>query len=336
MNVDIAYAGERDNSGQLTLFQPNHIYSSLHANFNLINRVLFPIRLFKFLKHILKNNRYQTLIACDIASLQVLATIKSRSKKIYWAFELSGVKRKFGFSWDAIRAFRLGAYLSKMNVIIAPSKERVDILTSYAPNTKFIVIGNFRANRFQDISKLGNYNSHSDVIKMVFAGKISFGSDVHLIIQEIAKYANLTLTLVGIMDNEFEAWWNATSFKNVRYEGVIPNHHLIPFLQQFDIAVCTYAHAAVGIEAMHPAPTKAGDAIAAGCILLCSNQPYLLELVEKYKIGFVYSEATRSEVCQQVSRLTGAELSQFKHNVKVAFRHCSMDQGAAELIRCLN
>jgi glycosyltransferase involved in cell wall biosynthesis len=211
----------------------------------------------------------------------------------------------------------------------------MNILKNHAPNNKFIVIGNFRANRFQDISKTINIGPQSDVIKMVFAGRISFTSDIHMIINEVKEYANLTLTLVGIMDSEFKTWWDATSFKNVRYEGLISNHELIPFLQQFDITVCTYARGNVGIGALHPAPTKVGDSIAAGCVLLCSNQPYLLELVEKYKIGFVYSEATRSAVCKQVSQLSKIELEHYKHNVKEAFTHCSMDNCATELIRCL-
>ncbi|GAB1444905.1 hypothetical protein MASR2M41_05480 [Flammeovirgaceae bacterium] len=128
--------------------------------------------------------------------------------------------------------------------------------------------------------------------------------------------------MVGKMDLQFESWFEKTNYPNVIYRGYVENSQLVTYLSHFDIAVCSYATQSktIGIEAKYPAPTKAGDALAAGCILFCSNHPYLRRIIDN-NIGFWFDESNLGSVMDEIRQLTRSDIDRMKKGVKSYFNN---------------
>lgn len=315
----------------------DRVFENNLTSYVLIKRILFPLMLKRKVMRVIKVNLYDIVVACDVVSLQVLSSANIDSKKVYWAFELSGVRKILSISWDAYRSFRFSSFLKRMDIIICPSSERLSILQPLAEKVRLLIIRNFRAVKKVSTSETDRL-SKPGIVRLVFAGRLSVVSDLCPIIEQVEKHTDkIRFVLVGKMDDQFKKWFLARSASNVVYKGEIENGKLISFLTEYDIAVCSYSRRdSVGLEARYPAPTKIGDAIAASCGLFCSDQPYLNELVEKYQLGFIYNDHNLSAVISKVASLTPVEIKTFKARSKMAFRtEYSMDEEVQKFLKSL-
>ncbi|MBX2943814.1 MAG: glycosyltransferase [Cyclobacteriaceae bacterium] len=281
--------------------------------------------------------KYDYIFACDIVSLQILSGFDLPGK-VYWAFELIGIRKKLSFSWDGVRSLFFYHYLNKMNLLIVPSEQREELFSVGAMKVRRFVLGNWRS-KDRIFLALKNQKTPNDStkIKLVFAGKISFNSGIQRIIPKIAEHSIFSLTLVGNMDEQFRQWFEGNKFENVDYVGFVSNEQLIPYLRKFDISVCSYDTIGVtNISALNPAPTKVGDAIASGVMILSSDQKYLKDIVENKNLGFCYSEQNLSEVLAKISRLKRFEIDEFKQRVRESFEmdYC-MEVNIPELLNVL-
>lgn len=318
-HVDVLYAHKGVMSDNLNDFLIDHVYYFPDGRNGLFGRIRFPLRLKKEVNKALNRGKYDVVIACDIAALQILSKTRFAGyKKVYWAFELNGIERKLNFSWDSYRCFSFSRFLRKMNLIIVPSDERKDIISRLSGSVNCIVIGNFRANRFVEAMQI--QHDPRQLIELIFAGKISFASGIHEIIENVVRFPNLRLTLVGRLDCDFKKWFSTQRFENIVYKGMIENNKLVPFLKNFDVSVCAYSkERPVSVEAQNPAPTKAGDAIAAGCILLCSDHPYLKSLVGNNELGYCFDANDLEHVISQIASLSRPQIEEFRQKLKRAF-----------------
>lgn len=335
--ADILFVGKPRDRSHLDKFLIDNIYSVDINHRTLFDRIAFPLRMKRAFKAHVSSKKYNYIFACDIVSLQILSGFDLPGK-VYWAFELMGIRKRFSFSWDGIRSLFFYHYLNEMNLLIVPSEQRKELFSVGALKVRRFVLGNWRSkDRVALTSKNQKTSKDSAKIRLVFAGKISFNSGIQRIIPKIAEHSIFSLTLVGKMDEQFRSWLEDNKFENVSYMGFVSNDQLITYLSEFDISVCSYDTIGVtNISALNPAPTKVGDAIAAGVMILSSDQKYLKDIVENNNLGFCYSEHNLSEVLTKISRLKRLEIDEFKQRVRESFEmdYC-MEVNIPELLNVL-
>jgi len=317
--ADILFVGKSGDKNHLDKFLVDNIYAVDISHRTLSDRIVFPLRMKKALKAHVSAKKYDYIFACDIVSLQILSGFDLPGK-VYWAFELMGIETKISFSWDGFRSLFFYHYLNKMNLLIAPSEQRKEMFIAGGAKVRGFVLGNWRSKDRVPCILKNKTSMNSTRIKLVFAGKISFNSGIQHIIPRIAEHSIFSLTLVGSMDEQFKRWFEKDKFENVVYVGFVPNDQLIGYLREFDISVCTYDTGDVtNISVLNPAPTKVGDAIAAGIMILSSGQRYLKDIVEKRNLGFCYAEHNLSEILSKISRLKRFEIDEYKRRVRACF-----------------
>lgn len=302
-----------------TFVHPSHTFFQKVKLQSPWDRFLVPWRIRREFRKFLQRQSFSAVVACDALALQVLSHAKTPAKKVYWGFELTGFSGRFNFSGDGIRYLLFPQFVKKMDFVLCSSIERKSLWCSRFPQfcDRVYVVRNLRAKRFTYRRNETTRGKKS----LVFAGRISFTSGIQHIIAGLQDCPNLELTLLGHMDQSFHTWWSSGDFRNVSYGGAVENSKLIDALSLYDCSVCCYVkNDNAGIEARYPAPTKLGDAYAAGCIPFCSDQPYMVDMISTHQSGIAFSFDKVQQALRNLNAMAHQEINEMRQRVTFAFQ----------------
>ena len=289
-----------DNANTFTIIEKQQGYK----------RFFIHLLLADTIKKICRNTNIDVLIACDIISLQSLASANIRkTKKGYWGFEIVNKIVKFKLSLGIYRAFVFPNWINKLDFFLAPSQSRIEkILDRCKQDIPHRVIFNCRRLEQNIIPDRPIANTE---YKLVYAGRISDTQYITEIIDSIAlidETIDIRLQLAGPCDESYYSYLknridnNPVLVHRVSLVGRLSLEDVYVLIKSADIGFVFY-NEMMGVEAKDPAPNKLSDYIAGGIWSIGGAQPSMKYWLEDRGAGISITDINKENIAYAIKTI---------------------------------
>ena len=287
----------------------------------------------------LKNTEYDILISTDIISLQAVyfATIRNVKQIGFWSFEINYFNKNNLFSLDFLRQKLYPLFIAKMNFILIPSEERRDLFKNYF-NYKGQIYIVLNSKRVLDRSVLKT----KQPIQFIYSGRISENNYITEIIDSLRFIEDkIILHIAGICDDKgVEIINNALkdSFlkSKIQYHGYLSLNELEKVQDKCHFGFVFYNDLS-NISSQFPAPTKLGDYISKGMVVIGSSQSYIKHWLVDKKVGVIIKDISPQAISSAINgELLRYSVKRYDQQKKIFESEYNMNLQVSNLLNNLN
>lgn len=302
------------------IFSENNIYNLGKENINfflikqtknpLINFFFLILFNFKVFLEIRRTKTYNIIICRELSTLFSGFLIKSFDKKvklIYDSNELSvelhsGIKKRV---WMILE----GCFIKKCDLIIHAEENRLIFFNKIHPNLNLRQI--VQPNYVEYNSNLSNNKINHNIINAIYFGGIGPHRNLEELVKVFSELSNINLTLMGFGNQSFidqlkEIIHQCNAEDKISFAEPIDDSKINESFVNYHIGIAFYPN--TNFNNWYCAPNKVYQYIQNDMAILTTNNPPLVDLIQKYNIGVYVNEITTEEVKSALEKIISEKL----------------------------
>lgn len=302
------------------IFSQNKIFNSEKSNirFFLIKQTKSPLLNFYFLIEfnlrvsfaIIRIKSYKIIICRELSTLLSGFLVKffnSKVKLIYDSNELS-VELHRGFK-KKIWKFLEGIFIKKCDLIIHAEENRLTFFNILYPNLNINQI--VQPNYVEYSPNLFNKKINNNIINAIYFGGIGPHRNLEELIKVFSEFSNINLTLMGFGDQYFidklkKIIHQYNAEDKISFAEPIDDSKINESFVNYHIGIAFYPN--TNFNNWYCAPNKVYQYIQNNMTVLTTNNPPLVDLIQKYKIGAYVNEVTTEEIKIALEKIISGKL----------------------------
>lgn len=272
--------------------------------FNFLSLIFFN---FLISKEMLKLE-YDVIICRELSTLLAGFIYKKNrkdSRLVYDSNELSigthhGIKK---FIWRIFEQF----LISKCDLIIHAEKNRMiyfsNLYKNFIKNKKQIVVENI-------IEFNPKINTKSVQVKLLYFGVIGHERNIEEIIEVFRELKDYKIDLIGFGTKKYienlKSFIAKDNISNVSILEPISDNSIFDKFDNYNIGIAFYPN--TSLNNWYCAPNKVYQYLQCNMAILTTNNPGLVDLIEKYKIGYYIDEITPNKIKHAINFIVRNQL----------------------------
>ncbi len=335
--VSVIYAQYRGEQPDAKDYSTAHTYAIVPRQSG-YKRLLTHAYMAHSVKQLIKENRPDVLIACDILSLQAISGIDG-IKKGYWGFEIANAPTKMRLSFDYYRALRFPAWVRGLDFFLAPSQSRVEKISKRSGRKGPAgVIYNCRRYEGHGVNHVPNREP-----RLVYTGRVSEAQYIEEIIDAMELLpAEVTLHIAGPSG---EAYFKKLKDKigsnpilagRIFLPGRLSREDVYALIETADIGFVFY-NTTMSDEAEDPAPNKLSDYIAGNVWTVGGAQAYIKYWLEERNAGICIMQINKEQIAGAIKQILSEDRFKNKGILNELYKNeLNMDVQADKLLQLIN